>query len=139
MVRSSALGILQDISEIKTADDKLKYIHNIYRQTILNARGIPYVFKYAGNSYTYLGEGFYELFDVDYDNTTFEKVHRNVIQNMVADQARTDDYEEYVRKFKIGKIKNYKVDLKIKTKSGNIKWAADRAMPIKDDKTGAVI
>ncbi|MFP4548247.1 MAG: PAS domain S-box protein [Fidelibacterota bacterium] len=134
-----SMGILQDISEIKTADEKLKYIHNIYRQTILNARGIPYMFKYEDDSYTYLGEGFYELFGIDYGEITFDDVRKNIVQSIVVDPERHDDYEEYVRKFKKGEFDNYKVDLKIKSESGNSKWVADRAMPIKNGKSGKVI
>ncbi len=122
----------------RKAERALRQIHHIYRETIENARGIPYQFRYSDNSYQFMGKGCQELFGIEPAELTFSKMRNMVQEAGVIDPDGPVDYHEYNKLFKQWKIKKYRVDLKIKTPDGQIKWVSDRSLPIYDSKTGAV-
>jgi PAS domain S-box-containing protein len=47
--------------------------------------------------------------------------------------------DEYIKAFRAGKIERFRVDLKIETPAGAVKWLSDSSVPLRDDTTGNVI
>ena len=134
-----AIGILQDITDRKRAEEELKYVHQIYRKAIENAEGVTYRLDYSKNGYLYIDEGIEKLYGVP-----AHKFSRSLLASMSREIIMTDPeapgtFNEYVKSFKEGKINRYRADLRIMTPQGEEKWISDCSVPIRDDKTGQVI
>lgn len=132
-------GTTTDVTERVKAEEQLKRTHNIYQSAIANAQGVPYLLKYTDYSYEFMGEGCEELLGVPASELTFEKM-REIVKEMVVPEpnAPSDPYE-YGRMFREGKVKRYRMDLRIKTPTGEEKWLSDCSVQVKDEKTGKVI
>lgn len=134
-----ALVTLQDITDLKRAEEELKRIHRIYRETIENAKGVPYSLYYADKRYTFVGKGIKQLIGIDHQELTFEKLKEISQEVVVTDTEAPFEPLEYVKAFRNGKIDRYQVDLRLVTPGGAEKWISDCSVPIRDEKTGKVI
>src|SRR5206468_2809422 len=56
-----SIGMLQDITERKRAEERLGRSEELYRRAISQAGGVPYVLDYATSSYTFMGEEIEQL------------------------------------------------------------------------------
>ncbi len=134
-----SLGILQDITERKQAEEELKHVHQIYRDVIENAQGVPYRLNYDDGTYEFFGKGCEELLGIPSDEVTQEKLGALVKRQIVNDPEAPSDKFEYSKAFRRGKVKRYRTDIKIVTPRGKEKWLSDCSLPIFDKKTGQVI
>lgn len=135
----ASLGILQDITARKRAEEELKQIHSIYRSAIENAQGVPYRFKYEDTTYEFIGEGCEELLGIPPRELTFQKFRELVKEIIVTDPEGLSDPTEYITAFRTGQLKHFRVDYRIVTPQGIEKWLSDCALLISDEKTGRVI
>jgi|GEM_PF-860706 len=134
-----ALGILQDITHRKRSEEELKNIHQIYREAIENAQGVPYRLNYPEGKYEFIGEGCEELLGISPENFTVETLKNMIQENVIIDSHAPADFNEYIKAFLKGDIKRYKADLRIVTPGGQEKWLSDCSVKILDDKSGEVI
>ena len=134
-----SLGILQDITDRKRAEEGLRRVHKIYRVAIENARGVPYSLNYKNYTYDFIGEGCEELLGIPAKELTYQKLGQIEKELVVTDPAAPSDPFEYGRAFRRGEVKSFRVDLKLVTRDGRKKWISDCAVPLCDEKTGEVI
>jgi diguanylate cyclase (GGDEF)-like protein/PAS domain S-box-containing protein len=134
----ATFGVIRDITERKQAEQELTLVHQIYRNAIENAQGVPYRLNYADNAYEFMGEGVKELLGIPSEELTFEKLRNVTKEIIVIDPKAPRDPYEYGRAFKRGEVIRYRVDLRIVTPSGVEKWLSDCSIPIRDEKTGQV-
>ncbi len=134
-----ALGMIIDITERKKAGEELRHIHQVYRATIENAMGIPYLFKFAQDKYELIGENCGELLGIAPEDLTFDKMRAIVEETVVTDPDAPQDPLRYNQAFKQGELSRYKMDYRIVTPKGEEKWISDCSVPIYDNKTGKVI
>lgn len=134
-----ALGILQDITERKRAEEKLKLVHQIYREAIENAQGIPYRLNYPEGTYEFIGEGCEELLDITAEQMTLDKLKSIIKENVITDPTAPSGFNEYIRSFMKGDINKYRADLRIITPRGKEKWLSDCSVKIIHEKTGEVV
>jgi len=133
------MGIARDITKIKETEEHLKHVHEIYQKTIENAQGIPYQVNYQHDTYDYIGDGVKELFGIEPDELTFEKMRNIVQESQIMNLGEDTDYKTYNKMFKEGKIDRYWAELHVVTPSGEEKWVSDRSIPVKDPDTGQVV
>jgi len=136
---TGSLGILQDITDRKRQEEKLKEAHKIYRRAIDLAQGVPYQLNYKTGQYDYVGEGCQELVGIPPNELTSKKFREMVIENIPTEEDQ--DPDPYVRdkEFREGKLKGYRADIKILTPEGEEKWLTDCSVPIPDPKTGEIV
>ncbi|HMA62179.1 MAG TPA: PAS domain S-box protein, partial [bacterium] len=132
------LVIGHDITEHKKNQKHLQFVHNIYRDTIENAKGIPYRLNYGDQKYQFIGAGVKEVFGIEPSEMNFTNMKKMVKGALVVDQQAPDDYKKYGKMFRNGQVDNYNVELKILTPDGIQKWVSDRSVPIKNE-SGDVI
>ncbi|MCD6384549.1 PAS domain S-box protein [Candidatus Sumerlaeota bacterium] len=132
-------GADTDITERKRAEEELKQAHYIYRSAIENAQGLPYLLKYTDYMYEFMGEGCKELLGIPSSELTFEKMREITKEMIVTEPDAPSDPFEYGRMFRLGKVKRYRMDLRIITPSGEEKWLTDCSVPVRDERTGKVI
>ncbi|MBN1900250.1 PAS domain S-box protein [Candidatus Sumerlaeota bacterium] len=134
-----ALGILQDISDRKKTEEKLRMVHQIYREAIENAQGIPYRLNYPEGTYEFIGEGCDELLGIPAENMSLDKLKSIIKENVITDPKAPSDFNEYIQAFMKGEIKKYRADLRIVTPQGKEKWLSDCSVKVVDEKTGKVV
>ncbi len=132
-------GIIRDITERKKAREELQHTHQIYQESIKNVNGVPYHFILPDNFYKFVGQGCEELTGIPAKEFTVKKWKKLIQQTIIIDEEAPQDLQEYSKLFLSGKMKQYKVDLQIKTPTGKTKWISDCSLPIKDKDTGEVI
>ncbi len=134
-----SLGILQDITERKQAEEELKHVHQIYREVIENTQGVPYRLNHEDGTYEFFGKGCEKLIGIPSDEVTQKRFGDLVKNVIVTDPEAPSDPFEYARAFGRGEVKRYRTDIKIVTPNGEEKWLSDCSLPIFDKKTGQVI
>lgn len=134
-----ALGILQDITERKRAEEKLKLVHQIYREAIENAQGVPYRLNYPEGWYEFIGEECEELLGIPAEQMTLDKLKSIIKENVITDPKAPSDFNEYIKAFMNGEIGRYRADLRIITPQGKEKWLSDCSVKILHEKTGEVV
>lgn len=132
-------GSVIDITERKKMEAELIRVHEIYRDAIENAEGVPYLLNYTTDSYEFFGKGCEDLIGLPPDG-----LRRSTLQQMVSDIIVTDpegphNPDHYERAFKNGKIQRYRCDFQIVTPKGQVKWLNDCSIPVRDETTGKVI
>jgi PAS domain S-box-containing protein len=138
LTRSNAL-LRKQIVERKRAEEKLARSEAIYREAIENASGVPYRLVYADNNYDFVGEGINTLIGYSSKEFNFDVLKENVLEIKIVDPDAPFDHLEYVKAFKRGEVDQYRVDLRMNTRTGEEKWISDCSVPVRDEKTGEVI
>jgi PAS domain S-box-containing protein len=126
------VALYDDITERKQAEEKLRYVQEIYRKAIENAQGVPYRLNYAQETYDFVGDGLEELLGVKRKLFNSEKM-RNLIRKVVVTAPDfRDRFDEYAREFRKGQLERFAADYQIVTPGGEEKWVSDCAIPLKD-------
>jgi len=112
-------------------------------EAIENADGVPFqlIFGQApgeGN-YVNVGAGFRQLLGIESGDLT-ERLFIEMIEEVIPiyENIPADIYNSR-EKFLNGEIEKYKVEILIKTPSGEKKWIRDTSLPLKDEDTGRII
>jgi len=131
---------LNDITEKKRNERILSEIHDIYRKTISNALGVPYILNFTNDSYTFFGEKIREIFDGDPNKLTYSDLKHRCLKRIITD-PNTDitDPEEYEKAFRAGNISNYRMDFQITCNQGKVRWLSDNAVLIRRPKTKHIV
>ncbi len=129
-------------TEHKRAEEELKHVHQVYREVIENAQGIPYRFNYDDSTFEFFGKDCEELIGIhsnEVTKLTYQKFREIVKKRIILDPEAPSDPFEYTKAFQRGEVKRYRADFKIVTPRGEEKWISDCSLPIFDKKTGKVI
>lgn len=133
------LSIGKDVTDRKKAEEELKRAHEIYQAAIENANGVPYLKNYEKNVYDFIGQGIESLLGIPAKDLTVQVMSNVVEETIISDAGMPQDKKKYGEKFLRGEVDRYRVDLKIKTPTGHIKWISDCSIPVKDENTGKVV
>lgn len=137
--KNLVLSVARDVTERKIAEQNLKNIHQIYRNVIENAEGVPYSWKYGDTSYDFIGEGIEKLLGIPKNELTFAKFKSLLVDLVVIEKDVPIDAIEYGKAFRRGEYKRYRADYKIRTPQGEEKWISDISLPVYDENTQKVI
>jgi len=132
------LSIGIDITLRKQIERELTRAHQIYRESIENAQGVPYQFNYQTQTYEFVGESALTLLGIAPQELTIAKMISIIREVVIPGPEEYHDEVEYSRDFQNGKINKFQADYCITTPSGE-KWISDFAIPIHDEKSGAVV
>ena len=132
------VGISQDITGRKQAEEALAYSESIYRKAIENANGVPYELRYSDGKYVFMGSGIKELLGISAEEMSFENTLKILKDVTVISPAGYKDFEETYRAFREGKIDHIKLDARITIPDGQMKWVNISNLSVKDNDTGEV-
>jgi signal transduction histidine kinase len=112
-------------------------------EAIENADGVPFQLIFGQEPgegyYVNVSAGFRQLLGIESGDLT-EKLFIGMIEEIVpVNENIPADIVFSRRKFLNGEIEKYKVELLIKTPSGEKKWIRDTSLPLKDEDTGRII
>lgn len=128
------LGLLQDITDRKLAEKKLQETHERYRQAITQAGAVPYIHDHATHTFPFIGDGIYQL--TGYYAKEFDSLmlHRMIQKWVLFGELAGLSIKEAVQRTRSDDFGKWRADYLIKTKSGELKWLADSAIEIRDEK-----
>jgi two-component sensor histidine kinase/PAS domain-containing protein len=128
-----------EICERKLVEEELNEVHTIYQKSIENARGVPYRLNYPDRKYEYIGSGCEDLLGIPAKKMTAEVWKQICKQYIIIDKDVPQDLKKYAKGFLKKEYKRYRIDIKIQTPAGDIKWINDCSLPLVDETTGEVI
>ncbi|MBN1476677.1 PAS domain-containing protein, partial [Candidatus Sumerlaeota bacterium] len=134
----SAEGLRQEIESLRAELAALRETESIYQRTIEAARGVPYLLCFADGTYSHMGLGAKVIFGVPAEEMTRGRFLSLIQRTEVTDPEATCGIREYAKAFREGKVERYQTDVHIRTPQGEDKWLSDSAVPLRDERTGAV-
>ena len=134
------IGMKIDITLRKKARKELEQIHRVYRKTIENSRGVPYILSHERNEYDFIGAGIENLLGIKSEEFSLKVLRTLVKERIITDrEANISEIDEYVQAFLDGVVSRYQVDIRILTPDGKEKWVSDSASPYLDEDSEKVI
>ncbi|MBN1902145.1 GAF domain-containing protein, partial [Candidatus Sumerlaeota bacterium] len=92
MYSESDLHLLQSLGDLCGGalerihvEEDLKRVHQIYRDAIISAKGVPYYFNYANQRYDFMGEGCEDLFEIKQKDFTFKHLKQIMKEIIITD------------------------------------------------------
>lgn len=128
-----AAGILGAAIRRQEAEAAVQESERIYRQAIEAADAVPYYQDYALDAYTFMGSGILEI-----TGYLPQELNPQVWKSLILDMQLTGDLagmtdEDAVRSVTDGHSKAWKCDYLIRTRSGQERWIADRAIELRGE------
>ncbi|MDZ7400781.1 MAG: PAS domain S-box protein [candidate division KSB1 bacterium] len=121
------------------AEEQLNLTHQIYKESIETAKGVPYRLNFDTNRYDIMSRKAEELLGIDFNQITLDRLKSMQQKIVVKNPNYADNPAEYSRAFRRGELNEYVSDFLIMTPKGELKWISDCAIPIRDQSTGKVI
>jgi PAS domain S-box-containing protein len=112
------------------ARDDLRQSDELYRKTIAQAGAVPYLYDYAEDRYTFIGEGIEEL--TGYTAAEFTpNAWGGLVEEtiLLGDQAGLTN-DEAVRRTRSGEFPRWRCDQRITTRNGESRWVSDASVEI---------
>jgi PAS domain S-box-containing protein/putative nucleotidyltransferase with HDIG domain len=131
---TGTLGLLQDITDRKLAEKKLQETHALYRQAITQAGAVPYIHDHATHTFPFIGDGIYQLTGYNAKEFNSLMLHQMIQKSVMFGEFAGLSIKEAVQRTRTDAFKKWRADYLIKTKTGELKWLADSAIEIRDEK-----
>lgn len=133
------IGIVEDITERKRAEEDLRRTHQIYADAIENARGVPYRYNPATEIYEFVGRGCWDLLGLRPQVLSLKTMWSLIQEYRVSGGVTATDPDLYYQAFRRGAFPYAQVDLRLTTPRGEEKWISDCCVPIRDERTGELV
>jgi PAS domain S-box-containing protein len=112
------------------ARDDLRKSDELYRRAIAQAGAVPYLYDYAEDRYTFIGEGIEELTgytSAEFTPSAWGKMIEETI--LLGEQAGLTN-DEAVRRTRSGEFPRWRCDQLITTRAGESRWVSDASVEI---------
>jgi PAS domain S-box-containing protein len=112
------------------ARDDLRKSEELYRRAIAQAGAVPYLYDYAEDRYTFIGDGIEELTGfspVEFTPDAWGDMIEETI--LLGEQAGLTN-DEAVRRTRSGELPRWRCDQRIRTRDGESRWVADASVEI---------
>jgi PAS domain S-box-containing protein len=117
------------ISNTQTRDD-LRKSEELYRRTIAQAGAVPYLYDYAEDRYTFIGEGIEELTGFTPAEFTPDAWGGMIEETILRGEQAGFTNDEAVRRTRSGEFTRWGSDQRIKTRDGASRWISDASVEI---------
>ncbi|NUN98928.1 MAG: PAS domain S-box protein, partial [Candidatus Omnitrophica bacterium] len=134
-----SLGILQDITDRKMAEEAVRERERIYRSAIEVAGAAVYYQNYTTNfTYEFMGDQIETLTGFRKEEFSFDLWKSRTLETVLAGPLEGLTLEEAVQRARGMEGISWRADYRIRTKNGAEKWLANSAVQVRD-RDGKVI
>jgi PAS domain S-box-containing protein len=123
-------GAFEDITARKLAEAEIERSHQLYRRAITAAHAIPYQKDFQSDTYLFMGEEIQDLTGYAPTELRADIWKQIVLETVHLGEAAGLTSEEANRRLLIGQLKGWHADHRIRTRSGQIRWISDCAIPL---------
>ncbi|MBK9052567.1 MAG: GAF domain-containing protein [Chloroflexi bacterium] len=123
------VGLSDDITERKQAEQALQDLEALYRRAIAAADAVPYSRRYQDETFTFVGEQIETL--TGYPASEFTApLFDSLIEEIITHENDTATPAEAVQIARSGKIAHWKADYRIRGRDGQERWLADTSVEV---------
>lgn len=116
------------------AQEALRAREERYRQIITKTGAVPYQLDYRSNKYVFMGEGILAMTGYSAEEFTWDLWDTWLSQEgVVAGPDDGLDFQDAAAQARAGDVKQWKADLRIRTRSGEIRWLEDTSVQLYSD------
>ncbi len=112
------------------ARDDLRKSEELYRRAIAQAGAVPYLYDYAQDRYTFIGEGIEELTGYSPAEFTPDAWGVMIEETILLGQQAGLTNDEAVRRTRSGEFPRWRCDQRITTRAGESRWISDASVEI---------
>jgi len=123
------IGLSDDITERKQAENALQELEALYRRAIAAADAVPYSRQYQDETFTFVGEQIEALTGYsaqEFTATLFD----SLIEEIITHENVSSSPAEGVQIARSGKIAHWKADYRIRGRDGEERWLADTSVEV---------
>lgn len=121
------------ITEKKKIEEAIEKNEKLYHQAIEVAGAVPYYQNYLTNQYDFIGDGIEQLTGFKPDEFSYEIWESIEIETILLDDLMNLSVSNAVEKAKSSEGISWRADIKIRHKSGEIRWVLNAAIQVRDD------
>jgi PAS domain S-box-containing protein len=127
-----ASGVLGAAIQRQRADSAVRESEQIYRQAIEAANAIPYYQDYRSNSYRFIGQGIHRMTGYGTEEMNPDRWREMVVERVALDHVADIQDGIMPGAKQSDRFKTWTGDLKIRTRSGEIRWLTDSSIELLD-------
>jgi two-component system cell cycle sensor histidine kinase/response regulator CckA len=114
--------------ERRKTEEGIRQTEELYRRAISSADAVPYLYDFKTGLYTFMGEGIWQL-----TGYTVREINRELWRRIIKDSVMQGSLaglskEEASRKSMKGELRNWRCDMLIETRSGELRWISDSSV-----------
>ncbi len=122
----------RDVTERRRADEALRRMEELYRRAIAGAGAVPYSYDFRTRTYSYIGEGIERLIGYAPQEISPQLWQRIVRSSVMLGEAAGLDKAEAARRVKEGKIRQWRCDMQVVSRAGDVRWISDASVQAVD-------
>ena len=125
-----AAGILSAAVQRQEAEAAVQESERIYRQAIEAAGAVPYYQDYGLDKYTFMGRGVKEITGYSVEDLNPDIWKNMILEFQLSGELSDMTEEDAIRTVRSGYLKAWKCDYRIRSRDGQERWIADRAVEL---------
>gem|GEM_PF-1924434 len=122
-----------DITERKRAEARIRQSEDTYRRAIAASRAYAYRRDYGQPGFVFIDEGIEQVMGVPAAELTTQVWASLIQETVMMGEAAGLTMEEAVERARDGRLKDWRADYRIRSRSGEERWLADSSIQIKDE------
>ncbi len=130
------IGVVQDITQSKLAEQTLRESEERYRKAIIAADAVPYTLDYASNAYTFIGDGIEKITgynQAEMSPRLFDSIIEQTSMHGDLGWLTTHEATHKVRSGDPNALHAiWRSDFRIRQKNGGIRWLSDISVQVLD-------
>lgn len=134
----ASLGILQDITLRRQAEEEIRKTDLLYRSAIEGADAVPYYLNHRTVAYDFLGDGILNLTGFSSKEFTPEVFQTLILDRVFHAEMRGLTREQAMHRMRTEIGSCWRADYRIKTRHGEERWISDSAVQVLDDKKNVI-
>ncbi|GAB4579028.1 MAG: hypothetical protein Fur0022_17660 [Anaerolineales bacterium] len=123
------VGLSEDITERKQAEQAIRDLEALYRRAIAAADAVPYSRRYADETFTFIGDKIQDLTGYTAEEFTTSLLNDILLETIILSSPELS-HAEAVLATRNRNVNNWKAEYRIRRKDGVERWLSDTSIEI---------